>query len=93
MNKSAKYGKSAARSTATGTVLKKSAAKLMKGAFRPISILAVFNVSDFSDGTMDAKYKAMAKLYVLSELEIYCERNNNYQAIINQQYLDNADKY
>jgi hypothetical protein len=92
MNKSAKYGKSAAKSTVTGTVLKKSAAKLTKGAFRPVSIFdTFFNVPNA--GVEDEfGYQKEAEYFISTELMIYCERNNNYKTIINQQYFIAVDE-
>ena len=92
IDKSSRYGKSAAQKKATGTVLTRLGSKLKKGTFRPVTVFDALNPWEVADDTSNARMKDEAKRLVLPELEIYCERNNNYQTIINQQYFCNADE-
>jgi hypothetical protein len=86
--KSARYGKLAVRSQAAGGMLKWSATKLMKGALKPVSILAVFNVSDMGMASLDYNNKVTAEQYLPEALAAYCEKHNNYRMIIDQKYFE-----
>jgi hypothetical protein len=87
--KSAQYGKSAARSQVAARMLKWSASKLIKAAFKPISILSVFNVTEtvMSDTTREID-RLTAEAYLPGALAAYCEKYNNYRMIINQKYFE-----
>ncbi|MCL1933846.1 MAG: hypothetical protein FWF53_08585 [Candidatus Azobacteroides sp.] len=92
LNKSAKYGQSAAQKKVAGTVLTKLGSKLKKGTFRLITLLDVFNHLEVVDDSPNALFRVEAKHDILPKLKIYCEQNNNYQTIINRQYFENADE-
>jgi len=90
--KSSEYGKSAAEKKIAGTLLSKLGSKLKKGPFKPVTVLDVFKVTNLADTSITGVNKNIAERYVLPELKKYCERNNNYRTIMNQQYFENADK-
>lgn len=92
LNKSSKYGKSAAERKVVGTVLTKLATLKKRSVLRPITLLDVFKPHSFGQRTPMEGWRETAESHVLPELIKYCEQHNNYQTIINQQYISNADK-
>jgi hypothetical protein len=89
--KSESYALYTARYKIAGTGLKWLAGKMSKsgGMPKPISMLDVAKPMETARyDTFTAQETSRMSRLIHSELNNYCEKNNNYQRIINQQYFE-----
>jgi hypothetical protein len=85
--KSAAYGKSAARSNTWGKWLKWLAPKLMKGALKPLVIFDALAPATTAKSATTEIEESRIEVFVLIALKNYCDKYNNYHIIMNQQYF------
>ena len=76
-----------------GNFLKTKGTDMLKGSFRPISMVDALRPMDITHGSWDTPEKNRMKKIIPQELTIYCNKNNNYQWIVKQQYFTQNNNY
>lgn len=87
-NKSKEYAKYSARHKTAGSALRKIAGRMKKGSIKPITPIDVLKPESMRKGTYTDIETARMRSFIPQVLAKYCEHQNNYHYIINQQYFE-----